>query len=208
MKGKEFANLLNELSMLVRSVEAQEIADGLSTLARVFSSAPRREVSDVCSVLSGVEPPEHNNGLRTREMLSIFPALRRLLKKAKADRGTVEDMETLESALRAQERASPEAVTDEAIKKLRQQTESERQPDKYVDQYVTRLEAALGDQDNFKAVFEELRADAAIKRNEAIALAKETARSRDHALKLIMARHTALLGSRARQKATKGRTAA
>jgi phage anti-repressor protein len=145
-------------------------------------------------------------------MLSIFPALRRLLKKAKADRGTVEDMETLESALRAQERASPEAVTDEAIKKLRQQTESERQPDKYVDQYVTRLEAALGDQDNFKAVFEELRADAAIKRNEAIALAKgfakETARSRDHALKLIMARHTALLGSRARQKATKGRTAA
>lgn len=221
MKGKEFADLLNELSVFLRSVEAREIADGLSTLARVFSSAPRREVGDVCGVLSGVKPPEHNNGPRTQEMISVFPALRRLLKRAKADKGTVEDLDTFENALRAQERASPEQVTDAAIKKLREQAEaakgqSVRAPDPaqsdLVDQYATRLEAALRDGDKFNAVFQELRADAAIKRPEAITLAKrfakETAKSRDHALKLIMARHIALLGSRARQKATKGRTAA
>jgi hypothetical protein len=184
----------------------------------VFSSAPRREVGDVCSVLSGVKPPEHNNGLRTREMLSLFPALRRLLTRAKADKRTVEDLGTFENALRAQERASPEEVTDAAIKKLREQGEAAKgqpppaQSDDSVDQYVTRLEAALGHGDKFKAVFEELKSDAAIGRRDAIALAKrfakETAKSRDHAFKVIMTRHTALLGSRARQKATKGRTAA
>jgi hypothetical protein len=221
MKGKEFADLLNELSVLLRSVEARELADGLTTFARVFSSAPRREVGDVCSVLRGVESPGHNNGLRTREMLSLFPALRRLLKRAKADKETVEDLDTFEDALRAQERASPEGTTDAAIKKLREQAAPKGQParqqpssptDELVDQYVKRLEVALRDEDMFKAVFEELEADAAIKRHEAIAVAKrfakETAKSRDHALKLIMTRHTALLGSRARQKATKGRTAA
>src|SRR5262245_10948636 len=99
MKGKEFADLLNELSVFVRCVEAREVADGLSMLACVFSSAPGREVGDVCSVLSGVEPPEHINGLRTQAMLSLFPALRRLLKRAKADKGTLEDLGTLENAL-------------------------------------------------------------------------------------------------------------
>lgn len=222
MKGKEFTDLLNELSVFLRSVKAREVADGLSTLARVFSSVPRREVGDICSVLSGVEPPEHNNGLRTREMLPLFPTLRRLLNKAKADKGTMEDLGTFENALRAHERTSPEEVTDAAIKKLREQAEvakgqpARQQPPAQstdrVDRYVTRLEAALGDGDKFKAVFEELKADAAIKRPEAIALAKrfakETAKSRDHALKLILTRHTALLGSHARRKAGKGRTAA
>lgn len=222
MKGKEFADLLGELSEFLRSVGAREAADGFSAYGRVFSSAPRREVSDVCSVLSGVEPPEHNNGQRTRKMLSLFPALRRLLKRAKVDKGTGEDLERFEDVLRAQERASPEEVADAAIKKLREQSaaakgqparpQSPAQSDDWLDQYVTRLEAALSDGDKFKAVFEELKGDPAIKRHEAITLAKrfakETARSRDHALKLIIARHTALLGSRARQKANKGRTAA
>ena len=222
MKGKEFANLLGELSELLRSVKAREAADGLNAYGRVFSSVPSREVGDVCSVLSGVKPPEHNNGPRTREMLSLFPALRRLLKRTKADKGTVEDLHRFEGALRTQEQASPEYVTDAAIKKLREQTASATsqtarppargQSGDAVDQYATRLEAALSDGDKFKAVFEELKADAAIKRQEAIVLAKrfakESAKSRDHALKLIMSRHTALLGSRARQKANKGRTAA
>jgi hypothetical protein len=221
MKGKEFADLLNELSVFLRSVEAREAAEGLSTLARVFSSAPRREVGDVCSVLSGVEPPEHNNGPRTREMLPLFVALRRFLKRAKVNKRTELDLDKFEGALRIQEQASPEGVTDAAIKKLREQAVGAKaQPLRqlsaeaaaWVDQYVNRLETTLGDGDKFKAVFEELKADGAIRRDEAIALAKqfakETAKSRDNALKLIMARHTALLGSRARQKANKGRTAA
>jgi hypothetical protein len=222
MKGKEFADLLNELSAFLRCVDAREVAVELSMLARVFSLAPRREVGDLCSVLSGVEPPEHNNGLRTQEMLSLFPALRRLLKRAKADKGTLQDLDTFENALRAQKRASPKEVADAAIKKLREQAEGAKeeptrpplpaQSDDLVDQYAMRLEASMRDGDKFNTVFEELKADTAIKRPEAIALAKrfakETAKSRDHALKLIMTRHTALLGSRARQKATKGRTAA
>jgi hypothetical protein len=222
MKCKEFADLLNELSEFLRSVEARGVADGLTILSRVFSSAPRREVGDVCSVLSGVEPPVHNNGPRTQEMLPLFPALRRLLKKAKADTAAMEDLDTFENALHAQERASPKDVAEAAIEKLRQQAEAAKaqatrqqspsQSDDSVDQYFTRLEASLRDVDTFKTVFEELKADAAIKRQEAIVLAKrfakETAKSRDQAMKLIMARHTAIIGARARQKATKGRTAA
>jgi hypothetical protein len=86
----------------------------------------------------------------------------------------------------------PQKVTDAAIKKLREQAEAAKgqparpQPpaesDDSVEQYVTRLEAALGHGDKFKAVFEELKSDSAIGRREAIALAKrfakETAKSR------------------------------
>jgi hypothetical protein len=222
MKGEEFADLLTDLSEFLRTVEVRHVGEELTTLARVFSSAPKREVGGVCNVLSGVKPPEQNNGPRTREMLSLFPGLRRFLKRAKADKGAVEDLYKFENALRAQEGASPQDVADAAIRKLREQTErgkgkpARQQPpaqsDDLVDRYITRLEAALRDPDQFNAVFEELKADAAIKRDASIALAKrfakETAKSRDQALKLIMTRHTALLGSRARKKATKGRTAA
>lgn len=221
MKGKEFADLLSELSALLRSAEARLAADGLSTLARMFSSAPKREVGEICSVLSGVESPEHNDGLRTQEMLSLFLALRRLLKKAKADKATVEDLDTFENALRAQQRASLEDVADATIKRLHEQAaatqgkparQQSSEGNDRLDQYATRLEAALSDAEKFRTAFEELKADASIKRTEAIALAKRfakgTAKSRDHALKLILARHTALLDSRARQKVNKGRTAA
>ena len=216
MKGKEFGDLLSELEGFLRSVEAREAAVGLSAFRGVFSSAPRQDVRDVCSVLSGVNPPEHNNGLRTRDMLSLFPALRRLLKRAKADKGTVEDLDRFADALRAHEQTSPHDVAEATVRKLREQATTAKsapaQTDDVIDRYVIRLEAALADGDKFRAILEELKADAAIKRQEAIALAKrfakETAKSRDHALKLIMARHTAALGSRARQKANKGRTAA
>jgi hypothetical protein len=119
--------------------------------------------------------------------------------------------------------SAPDDVADAAIKALREQAATTKAPeprqtstpheDDLIKYYLVRLEGTLGgDDDKFKDLLDELKADARIKRAEALALAKEftkeTAKSREKALKLILRRHTAVLGSRARQKANKGRTAA
>jgi hypothetical protein len=222
MKGKQFAEFLTNLEGILRAGRSQELADALNAFGRVFSSAPRTDVGDICSVLSDVQAPKHCNGPRTSEMFSLFPVLRQLLNKAKADKTVVEDIDRLAETLRVHDQTSPDELANAAIVKLREQSVSEKAPatsgpsskppDNLVKYYVARLAGALGDDAKFKDTLDELKADARVKRAEALALAKEfameTAKSREHALKLILRRHTAVLGSRARQKANKGRTAA
>jgi hypothetical protein len=70
----------------------------------------------------------------------------------------------------------------------------------------------LNDEAQFGESFRELKAYAPIKPQDARKLAKifakETAKSKEQAFKLIWVRHAALMESRARQNANKGRMAA
>jgi hypothetical protein len=215
MKGKEFSELLADLSDVLRAVHARDAADSLSTMRLIFDSASNRDVSAICSVLRGVRPPEHSNGLRLREMLKLFPALRRFLRRTKASKVAVGDLDAFAAALEEHDDHSASEVTDAAIEKLREQVTAGSTGGSSADavhKYSQLLEDALTDEAQFAVVFQDLKADPAIKAPDAKKLAKlfakETARSRDHALKLIWGRHTALMGSKARQKANKGRTAA
>jgi hypothetical protein len=67
MKGKEFGEFLSDLSDVLRDANATEAAAALRDFVVVFRSAPNSDVSLICSVLSGIRPPEHTEGLRVRE---------------------------------------------------------------------------------------------------------------------------------------------
>ena len=84
--------------------------------------------------------------------------------------------------------------------------------DDLVIHYKEKLEAALGDEEKFTSVYNDLRANAAIGKAEIIALAKQMtgsgARTEDAALKKIWNRHQSLVVFKAKSRATGGRSAA
>ena len=147
-------------------------------------------------------------------MISLISALKRLLGRTSAKKA-VDDLQSIETALTPFGEASTAAFADAAIRRLRervdQRTSGVTRGDA-VKAYLHRLEEALRDASRFPEVFDELKNDKAVKASEAKKLArefaKENAKSRSDALDLIWARHAALMGSRARKQASKGRTAA
>ena len=86
--------------------------------------------------------------------------------------------------------------------------------DAIVASYLTRLEAALGDDQSFLPVFEALYSDSRVGQAEAVALASafvsKTAGGtpRGKALDRILKRHTSLTSFRLKQRAMAGRSAA
>ena len=84
--------------------------------------------------------------------------------------------------------------------------------DDLVAHYKEKLEAALGYEEKFSAVYNDLRANTAIGRAEIIALAKQMTgsgtRVEDAALKKIWNRHQSLMVFKAKSRATGGRSAA
>lgn len=86
--------------------------------------------------------------------------------------------------------------------------------DSIVSSYLSKLEAALGDDRAFLPVFEALKADPEVRQEEAVALATKfvakTAEStaRAKALDRVLKRHSALASFRLKQRAMAGRSAA
>jgi len=84
--------------------------------------------------------------------------------------------------------------------------------DDLVAHYKEKLEAALGDEEKFTTIYNDLRANTAIGKPEIIALAKQMtgsgARAEDAALKKIWNRHQSLVVFKAKSRATGGRSAA
>ena len=80
--------------------------------------------------------------------------------------------------------------------------------------YLTKLEAALGDDTAFLPIFERLKADERVAQQEAVALATRfmartpDSTSRTKALERVFKRHAALASFRLKQRAMAGRSAA
>jgi hypothetical protein len=90
--------------------------------------------------------------------------------------------------------------------------EALRLRDDLVVRYKEKLEAALGDEAKFTAIYNDLRANTAIGKPEIIALARQmtgsAARTQDAALNKIWNRHQSLMLFQAKSRATGGRSAA
>jgi hypothetical protein len=211
MKGKDLAQLLTDFADVLSDERARE----WRAIPQIFAAAPADSVVAICSVIRGVQAPEHRNGSRLQEMVGLISALKRLLGKASAKKAVIDDLQAVETALTPFSEAPTAGFADAAIQRLRERV-AERPAgearDDLVQSYLHRLEEALRDASRFAEVFDDLKNDKAVKVAEAKKLsrefAKETAKSRNAALDLIWARHAALMGSRARKQANKGRTAA
>ena len=213
MKGKDFAQLLTEFSDVLND----ERAAAFRAFSPVFEAAPNRNVVAICGVLSGIQPPEHGNGLRLQEMIGLLSALKRLLGRGAAKKAVIDDLETVATTLAPFGQFPTATFADAAIERLHEETATSRRPssavrDDVVQNYLRRLEDALGDESRFAEAFQALKNDKLVTATEAKklskAFAKETAKSKSAAFDLIWARHAALMGSRARQLANTGRTAA
>jgi hypothetical protein len=83
-----------------------------------------------------------------------------------------------------------------------------------VDNYVSRLLAALGDADAFSAVYSELENDKLVRQQEAVAMAKSfygdasSKLSKSEAFRRIRLRQNAIMDSRAKSRAQAGKSAA
>jgi hypothetical protein len=213
LKGSEFAQLLIEFS----EVLSDKRAASCRALLPIFEAAPTRNVVKICNVLSGVQAPGHGHEPRLQEMIGLLSALKRLLVRGGAKKQVLDDLDAVSKVLEPFDHVPTETFTSAAIERLSEQAAPGRSRvsairDDLVQSYLQRLEQALNDEIHFPVVFDELKNDTSVKVGEAKrlskAFAKETAKSRSAALDLIWARHAALMGSRARQQANKGRTAA
>jgi hypothetical protein len=102
------------------------------------------------------------------------------------------------SASRKKQKTRGKAVSNEAI----------------VKRYLAKLEAALGDDNAFLPLFEELKLDGAVRQSEAVALASlfvtktPESTSRAKALERVLKRHNSLATFKLKQRAMAGRSAA
>jgi hypothetical protein len=146
MKGKDFAQLLTDFGTLLDD----DRAVAWRAIPSIFEQAPTRSVVTICSVLSGLQLPEHGSGSRLQEMLGLISALKSFLGKVAAKKAVINDLKALEAALAPFGQVPTSDFADAAIQRLREQVtagsrSSEVGRDDLVRTYLHRLEEALGD---------------------------------------------------------------
>jgi hypothetical protein len=190
--------------------------------AAVFDADPTLRVSDLAKRI-GALPVAGSAGSPTLgDVARLLSALKGFLSRT-ARGAVVSDVGAIEKLLH--ERASMELS---AFVRLATAAAASRRPakgraapagrdaaetrDALVVHYKEKLEAALGDEEKFTAIYNDLCANPAIGKPEIIALAKQmmggAARTQEAALKKIRSRHQSLMVFKAKSRATGGRSAA
>jgi hypothetical protein len=220
MKCRDFSAALGALADVLHTAGAPAARDQIAMFATVFDACPASSVSDLTkrlAALSGGQSagsPSLGNSLGdVARLLSVLKGfLDKIAKGAVlADIDAVEKLlqDRASMELRAFVRSATEAV---ASRRPARKRDAPGLRDDLVLHYKEKLEAALGDDEKFSAVYGDLRANAAIGKSEIVALAKQmtgsSVRTRDAALKKIWNRHQSLAVFNAKSRATDGRSAA
>ena len=186
------------------------------TFAAVFDAHPASSVADLAKRIAAlcVAGPAGNPNLD--DVARLLSALKSCLDKT-AKSAVLTDISAVEKLLR--DRASMQigafvrmATEAAAPHRSTSKRDAPAVRDDLVVHYQEKLEAALGDEEKFAIVYNDLRANTAVAKPEIIALARQMTGSRAHAkdaaLKKIWARHQSLMVFKAKARATGGRSAA
>jgi hypothetical protein len=220
MKCRDFSAALGALADVLYTAGAPVARDQIAMFATVFDACPSSSVSDLTNRLAALRGDQSTGSLSLGNSLGdvarLLSVLKGFLEKVAkgavlADIAAVEkllqDHATME--LRAFVRSATEAA---ASRRPARKPAAPQVRDDLVLQYKEKLEAALGDEEKFGAVYGDLRANAAIGKSEIMALAKQmtgsSVRTRDAALKKIWNRHQSLVVFDAKSRAMDGRSAA
>jgi hypothetical protein len=184
--------------------------------AAVFDAHPTSRVSDLARRVAalGVAGPMGSPSLG--DVACLLSALKGFLNKT-AKSTVLTDVDAIEKLLH--DRASMELGTFVRIateaaspRRLTRGRDAPGQRDDLIVHYKDKLEAALGDEEKFAAIYNDLRANTAVGKPEIIVLANQMtgsgARTQDAALKKIWNRHQSLVVFKAKSRATGGRSAA
>ncbi len=216
MKCRDFGSILRAFADLLDVAGAPLARDQIVMFAAVFDAHPASSVSDLAKRIAALRVPESTGSPSLGDVARLLTALKSFLDKT-AKSTVLTDVTAIEKLLR--DRASMELG---AFVRMATEAASPRPAargrdapgvrDDLVVHYKEKLEAALGDEEKFTAVYNDLRANPAMGKPEITALAKEMtgsgARTRDAALKKIWNRHQSLVVFKAKSRATGGRSAA
>ena len=217
MKCKDFrSQLLLPAADFLSAGGAVESAQSLRDLATVFEVLPPKSVADVSKRLNGLQfqggASGHGSLGGLIDVLTPLGALMVSMGKQPA----AKDIDLVCELLSRHRGAPIEAFALAAIDALTSAPATKKATKKplredLVARYHRHLEQALGDDPGFAEVYDRLTTDPDMGSAEITLLAQRfslaKARSRDAALKKILARHQALMTSRARSAATAGRIA-
>ena len=216
MRSQEFGSVLSRFVEVLAIAGAEAAHNQIKTFSTIFDADPKLSVSALAKRISSFNDLGHAGSPNLGDVVRMLSALEALL--ANTAKSTVlADFEIVGQLLR--NRASMELssfvqlVIEPAVPRRsgRRAPAAKVQSD-LIDHYQTRLEASLGDEEKFSAVYNELRANSAVGKGEIVILAKQmtgsAARTEDAALKKIWNRHRSLIVFKAKSRATSGRSAA
>src|SRR5690606_18825211 len=160
--------------------------------------------------------PSGGSGPTIKELVSLIPSIKSCFAR-QAKKSLIDDLTRLSETLSPFSDATIEGFVQAALEALSRPkkaraTQSSVPSEELVEKYRRELLAALGDEVRFPEIFEALKRDKAVRVSEAKELASRiadiTTKTKKEALIAIWDRHAAVLGQRARARATGNRTAA
>jgi hypothetical protein len=216
MKCRDFGCVLRTFADVLDVAGAPVARDQIVMFAAVFDAHPMASVADLAKRVAALDVAGSMGSPSLDDVACLLSALKGFLSKT-AKSTLLTDVDAIEKLLR--DRASMELG---AFVRITTQAASPGRParardvpglrDDLVVHYRNKLEAALGDEEKFTAIYNDLRANAAVGKPEIIALASQMtgsgARTQDAALKKIWNRHQSLVVFKAKSRATGGRSAA
>jgi hypothetical protein len=216
MKCQDFSSVLRAFADVLDTAGALVARDQIVMFAAIFDAYPASSVSDLAkriAALRGAGPIGSPSLGDVARLLSVLKGLLDTIAKA----AVLTDVGSIEKLLR--DRASMEigafvrmATEAAAPRRPTGKREAPGARDDLVVHYKEKLEAALGDEEKFTAVYNDLRANTAIGKPEIMVLAKQMtgsgARTKEAALEKIWHRHQSLVVFQAKSRATGGRSAA
>jgi hypothetical protein len=214
MKCRDFSAVLSTFADLLDAAGAVGARDQIVMFAAVFDAHPASSVSDLAKRIASLGGAGPTGSPSLGDVARLLSALKSVLNKT-AKATVLTDLNAIEKFLR--DRASMDLgafvrLATEAAPRPTRTRDAPAERDDLVAHYKEKLEAALGDEETFSAVYNDLRANTAIGRPEIIALAKQMTgsggRVEDAALKKIWNRHQSLVVFKAKSRATGGRSAA
>jgi hypothetical protein len=216
MKCSDFGTFLKAFANVLAAAGAAVPRDQILAFATIFDVQPKSSISDLVKRISALPKTESAGGLRLADVNKLLTPLKGLLDNT-AKAGVLTDLAQIEALLR--DRPSMEITS--IVSLMAQATAVPRTTKRRVPpalrsdlvaHYRERLEGALGDEEKFKTIYDDLRANTAMGKPEIIALAKEMtgsgARTEDAALKKIWSRQQSLTIFNAKRRASGGRSAA
>lgn len=216
MKCRDFSAVLRTFADLLDAAGALGARDRIVMFAAVFDAHPTSSVADLAKRIGALRGTASAGSPSLGDVARLLSALKSVLNKT-AKATVLTDLNAIEKSLH--DRASMDlgafvrlATEAAAPPRPARNRDAPAVRDDLVAHYKEKLEAALGDEEKFTGVYNDLRTNTAVGRPEIIALAKQMtgsgARAEDAALKKIWNRHQSLVVFKAKSRATGGRSAA
>ena len=215
MKCRDFSAVLKTYADLLDAAGAPVARDQIVMFAAVFDTHPASSVSDLAKRIGALRGTGSAGSPSLGDVVRLLSALKSVLDKT-AKAAVLTDLNAVEKFLH--DRALMELgafvrlATEAAAPRPTRNRDAPAVRDDLVAHYKEKLEAALGDEETFTTIYNDLRKNTAIGKPEIIALAKQMtgsgARAEDAALKKIWNRHQSLMVFKAKSRATGGRSAA